>query len=86
MAKKSIWKGLCGAMVLTLGVCTLAGCGSQEAASGKTVVEMVSYKPEAVEVFGEIAKRFNETHNDIELVIDSPNEAMTILKTRLLGD
>ena len=38
MAKKSIWKGLCGAMVLALGACALTGCGSQEAASGKTVV------------------------------------------------
>lgn len=86
MAKRSIWKGLCGAMVLALGACALTACGSQEAANGKTVVEMVSYKPEAVEVFGEIAKRFNETHDDIELVIDSPNEAMTILKTRFIRE
>ena len=86
MAKRSIWKGLCGAMVLALGVCALTACGSQEAANGKTVVEMVSYKQEAVEVFGEIAKRFNETHDDIELVIDSPNEAMTILKTRFIRE
>ena len=61
MAKRSIWKGLCGAMVLALGACALTACGSQEAANGKTVVEMVSYKQEAVEVFGEIAKLFNET-------------------------
>ena len=31
-------------------------------------------------------KEFNETHDNIELVIDSPNDAMTILKTRFIRE
>ena len=47
---------------------------------------MVSYKPEAVKAFEKIEKRFNETHDDIHLKISSPNEAMTILKTRFIRE
>lgn len=47
---------------------------------------MVSYKPEAVKAFEKIEKRFNETHDDIHLTISSPNEAMTILKTRFIRE
>ena len=63
----------------------MAGC-QQGAPDGKVEVELVSYKPEAVAAFEKIAARFNETHNDIYLKIDSPNEAMTILKTRFIRE
>ena len=63
----------------------LAGCGSEKRADGKTEIEVVSYKPEAVKAFEKIEKRFNETHDDIHLTISSPNEAMTILKHVLSG-
>ena len=33
-----------------------------------------------------IEARFNETHDDIHLTIESPNEAMTILKTRFIRE
>jgi len=70
--------------ILTLG---LSGCkSSDETAEGKVRIELVQYKPEAVAVFDELEKRFNETHDDIELVIDSPNDAMTILKTRFIRE
>ena len=35
----------------------------------------------SVEVFEQLEERFNATHDDILLKIDSPNDAMTILKT-----
>ena len=63
-----------------------AGCQTKNESSGKTVIELVRYKQEAVEVFEELEKRFNETHDDIQLKIDSPNEAMTILKTRFVRE
>lgn len=63
----------------------LTGC-SKGRTDGKIEVELVSYKPEAVEVFREIAERFNATHDDIHLTIDSPNEAITILKTRFIRE
>lgn len=64
----------------------LSGCGNQQTAGGKVVIELVQYKPEAVDVFEELEEKFNATHDDIELVIDSPNDAMTILKTRFIRE
>ena len=69
--------------VLEAGV--LAGCGNQDN-SGKTEIELVQYKPEAVEVFKKLEEKFNSTHDDIHLKIDSPNDAMTILKTRFVRE
>lgn len=54
--------------------------------SGKTVIEMVQYKPEAANYFKKVEKKFNDSHDDIELKIDSPNDAMTILKTRFIRE
>ena len=86
MAKRSIFRSV--AVVLAFGMCMtgLAGCGSEKRADGKTEIEVVSYKPEAVKAFEKIEKRFNETHDDIHLTISSPNEAMTILKTRFIRE
>lgn len=81
MKKKSFAFLSCA--VLAAGV--LAGCGNQEN-SGKTEIELVQYKPEAVEVFKKLEEKFNETHDDIHLKIDSPNDAMTILKTRFVRE
>lgn len=64
----------------------LTGCSSTSDSSGKTEIRMIQYKPEAVAAFEEIEERFNATHDDIVLKIESPNEAMTILKTRLIKE
>ncbi len=65
----------------------ISGCGKSDAdASGKTVVEMVQYKPEAVAIFDALEEKFNATHDDILLKIDSPNDAMTILKTKFIRE
>lgn len=73
------------AVGIVMALTSLTGC-TQSSESGKVEVELVSYKPEAVDVFEEIAERFNATHEDIHLTIDSPNEAMTILKTRFIRE
>lgn len=65
--------------------CLLTGCASGPA-DDKIQIEIVSYKPEAAKVFEEIQDLFNETHDDIQLTINSPNEAMTILKTRFVRE
>lgn len=62
-----------------------AGCGS-EGKNGVVEIEMVQYKPEAVKAFEQIERKFNETHDDIHLTIESPNEAMTILKTSFIRE
>ena len=86
MAKRKIGQAM--GVGLALGMCTtgLTGCGNAKRADGKTQIEVVSYKPEAVKAFEKIEKQFNETHDDIHLTISSPNEAMTILKTRFIRE
>ncbi|MCI8294241.1 MAG: extracellular solute-binding protein [Hespellia sp.] len=61
-------------------------CGARESEDGKIEIELVQYKPEAVEVFQQLEEEFNSTHDDIRLKIDSPNDAMTILKTRFIRE
>ena len=85
MSKRKIQKGISVAVGIVMALTSLTGC-TQSSESGKVEVELVSYKPEAVDVFEEIAERFNATHEDIHLTIDSPNEAMTILKTRFIRE
>lgn len=85
MSKNKVMKMISVIAGLTMAVGSLTGC-TQDSSSGKVEIELVSYKQEAVGAFEEIAKRFNETHDDIHLTIDSPNEAMTILKTRFIRE
>lgn len=82
-------KGVKRIATVLLACCTVlgfAGCGKEAENNGVTEIEIVHYKPEAVKAFEEIAEKFNETHDDIHLTIESPNEAMTILKTRFIRE
>ena len=85
MSKRKIGGKVAAAFGLMLCMAGLSGCG-QAAVSGKIEVEIVSYKPEAVAAMEKIEARFNETHDNIHLTINSPNEAMTILKTRFIRE
>lgn len=85
MSKSKRTKIISVVMVFAMVLVSFTGC-TQSNTSGKVEVELVSYKPEAVEAFEIIEKRFNETHDDIHLTINSPNEAMTILKTRFIRE
>ena len=85
MSKKGIVRNISLMLAAVLGTVNFGGCG-EEASSNRAEVEMVCYKPEAVKAFEKIEARFNETHDDIHLTISSPNEAMTILKTRFIRE
>ncbi len=82
MRRKMVCFFLAGTMSASF---LLSGCGSQDN-GGKTEIELVQYKPEAVEVFRELEEKFNSAHDDIHLTIDSPNDATTILKTRFVRE
>ena len=71
--------------ILSAGM-VLSGCGDSSSDNGKIKIEMVQYKPEAVKAFEKMEEKFNASHDDIELTIESPNEAMTILKTRFIKE
>lgn len=81
-SKTKVMAGLAGAMAAAV-LCS--GCG-KETKDGKVQIEIIQYKQEAVEVFESLEKKFNETHDDIQLTISSPNDAMTILKTRFVRE
>lgn len=85
MSKIKSMKGISVAVGIAMATVSLTGC-AQSSTNDKVEIELVSYKPEAVGAFEKIAERFNETHDDIHLAIDSPNEAMTILKTRFIRE
>ena len=80
-------KLFCALMVPVMASCAmLTACGNKEAEDGRTVIELVQYKPEAVGVFEALEEEFNATHDDIVLKIESPNDAMTIMKTRFIRE
>lgn len=79
--RKCLDVALC-CMVATVG---LSGCGSSEE-NQKIEIEIVQYKPEAANYFEMVEEQFNATHDDIHLTISSPNDAMTILKTRFIRE
>lgn len=79
-------RGIVLAATFLLGVLSLTGCSGNKSDTGKTVIELVHYKPEAVSYFEEVEKQFNASHKDIELKISSPNDAMTVLKTRFIRE
>lgn len=64
----------------------MTGCGGAQSKDGKIEIELIQYKPEAVAIFEQLEEEFNRTHDNIHLTIESPNDAMTILKTRLIRE
>lgn len=79
--KSAVWP----AAVLAVMALSAAGCG-KTSEDARTQVRMVQYKPEAVKVFEELENEFNRTHEDIKLTIESPNDAMTVLKTMFVKE
>ena len=82
-----------GKAVRHLGIalcCIAAAAGVQGCAAsndnGKTKIEIVQYKPEAANYFKTVEDEFNASQDSIHLTISSPNDAMTILKTRFIRE
>ncbi len=85
MKKRVIATVLVAAMLVGT-IISAAGCSSSDEADGKTHITMLQYKPEAVKAFEKMEEEFNATHDDVVLKIESPNDAMTVLKTRLIKE
>lgn len=81
--KTAAYLVLSGIMALSA---VMTGCGRAQAKDGKIEIELMQYKPEAVDIFERLEEEFNRTHDNIHLTIESPNDAMTILKTRLIRE
>ncbi len=79
------FKRICLPLFLVAGcLLFLAGCGRKS--GEKTEITLLQYKPEAVSIFEKLEEEFNATHDDIHLTIESPNDAMTILKIRFIRE
>lgn len=83
MRKKEI---LCMALSGVFLAAALTGCQGKEDSQKKTKIEIVQYKPEAAAFFSKLEKEFNAAHEDIELTIDSPNDATTVMRTRFIRE
>ena len=81
--KKVIGAALAGCMTASM---FLTACGDGNEKSGKTEIEILQYKPEAATYFDQVEEKFNATHDDIHLTIDSPNDASTIMRTRFIRE
>lgn len=86
MRKRNKMVSLILACALFVPPLLLAGCGSGRGNGGKVEIELIQYKPEAVDIFRQLEEKFNSTHDDIRLTISSPNDAMTIMKTRFIRE
>jgi len=84
MKGKKLARLLLAGCMLVL-VISLQGCSSKKDSS-VTEIEIVQYKPEASNYFKMVEKAFNETHDNIHLVINSPNDAAAILRTRFIRE
>ncbi|MBD5476686.1 MAG: extracellular solute-binding protein [Lachnospiraceae bacterium] len=82
--KRSKIKYLEAALCCTAAM-AVGGCGNASD-GGKIQIEIVQYKPEAANYFSTVEEEFNATHDDIHLKISSPNDAMTILRTRFIRE
>ena len=80
------WAAMSAALVVMLTSVSVTGCSSDKTKDGRTIVTMLQYKPEAVAAFDEMAERFNASQDEIYLKIESPNDAMTVLKTRFVRE
>lgn len=83
--KRNKIKYLEAALCCAAAAMVAGGCGNASD-DGKIQIEIVQYKPEAANYFSTVEEEFNATHDDIHLKISSPNDAMTILRTRFIRE
>ena len=68
-------------------VCMLTGCSGKSGKEEKvTEIEILQYKQEAAAYFEKVEEKFNATHKNIRLKIESPNDASTIMRTRFIRE
>ncbi|EDL63145.1 ABC transporter substrate-binding protein [Bacillus sp. SG-1] len=67
-----------------LGASILAGCGGgDEASDGKVKLELFSNKSESINTYKDLIKKFESENPDIDIELNAPPEAETVLKSRL---
>ncbi|WHZ58492.1 ABC transporter substrate-binding protein [Metabacillus hrfriensis] len=69
---------------LVLGAAILAGCSSGEEADGKVTLNLFSNKSENINTYKGLIEEFEAENPDIRIKFDSPPEAETVLRTKLI--
>lgn len=69
---------------LVLGAAILAGCSSGEEANGKVTLNLFSNKSENIHTYKGLIEEFEAENPDIRIKFDSPPEAETVLRTKLI--
>ena len=74
-------------LIFGMFVCMLTGCSGKSGKEEKvTEIEILQYKQEAAAYFEKVEEKFNATHKNIRLKIESPNDASTIMRTRFIRE
>lgn len=79
-----IRKMTAAAAALILGTSILAGCSSGEDDDGKVKLNLLSNKSENINTYKGLIEEFEAENPDIKIKFDSPPEAETVLRTRLV--
>ncbi len=73
---------LTGVATVTLSVALLVGCSGGED-DGRTKLELFSNKSESIDTYEALIEKFEEQNPEINIELNTPPEAETVLKTRL---
>jgi raffinose/stachyose/melibiose transport system substrate-binding protein len=76
-------KATLGIMGFALGASLLAGCSSGENEDGKVTLQLFSNKSENINTYKGFIEEFEKENPDINVKLDAPPEAETVLKTLL---
>ena len=69
---------------IALSASILAGCSSGESEDGKTTLTLFSNKSENINTYKGLIEEFESENPDINVKFDSPPEAETVLRTKLI--
>ncbi|WP_420768415.1 ABC transporter substrate-binding protein [Parageobacillus thermoglucosidasius] len=73
-------------LAVSLGASLLSGCSSdnqKDGTNGKVKLELFANKPEAASTYKELIKKFEAENPNIDIELNLPPDADTVLKTRL---
>jgi raffinose/stachyose/melibiose transport system substrate-binding protein len=76
-------KATLGFMGIALGASLLAGCSSGENEDGKVTLQLFSNKSENINTYKGFIEEFEKANPEINIKLDAPPEAETVLKTLL---
>lgn len=76
-------KATLGFIGIALGASLLAGCSSGESEDGKVTLQLFSNKSENINTYKGFIEEFEKANPEINIKLDAPPEAETVLKTLL---